>query len=93
LRQRIAIARRRLGEAETRPDEIAIDADRSLAGLQVAVEGRHGAAVVDDVEEAGIDIEGLALGRYVSAYARQPAIGGGIELPPVNFSIVGLRPA
>jgi hypothetical protein len=88
---RVAVTRRRVREAERGPHEVGIEADRALVGLEVSHDAGQRIALLDELDEARVDIDRLAVRRDVAGNAHQPAIGRCAEAPGVGINRGFLR--
>ena len=73
------------GKAEIGPDHVGEQAERSFARLEIAHQRREGVAVLRDLDEALVDIDGVAPRGGVTVDAREPAIRREAELPFVGW--------
>ena len=82
---RVAVGGRGAVEAKPRPHRVQVEADLSLVGLEIAHVADQRIALLQDLNEARVDIDRLAARRQASGDARGPAVEGDTETPGVGI--------
>ena len=72
------------GKAEIGPYRVGEKSEAALARLEIAHEGCEHVALLGDLDEALIDIDGVAARGDVAVDAGEPAIGREAEFPGID---------
>jgi len=64
------------------PDHVCQETEGAVAGLEVSHQGHEGVALLDDVDEARIDLDGAPAHGLGAVQREEPAIGGDEVRPP-----------
>ena len=80
----IGIGGARCGDGELCPDDIGKEAEAALVGLEITHEPHQRIALLEEIDDAGIDVDGIAACRRAAVQVDRPAVGRGREPPVVG---------